>query len=159
LSITAEFCVWRRKRWKGLPLGGNSEFTWWVHEKHAAQREGLKLIPLYIKHFIAVFACKLFRYQYLLSYSKNEYPYAVRPYVCIQEFFSSNLDVGQFTSHTGGDFLCFSSFATINCVIYPRLGHGRLLPYPYLPFSLTQMRSLHKKSTRINHYVGAFQCL
>jgi hypothetical protein len=35
---------------EGLPLGGISEVTcWWVRENHAAQRAGLKLIPLYIK--------------------------------------------------------------------------------------------------------------
>lgn len=64
-----------------------------------------------------MFTCKLFRYQYLLSYSKNEYPNAATPYIYIQEFFSSNLVVGRFTSHTGGDFSCFSSFSTINCMI------------------------------------------
>jgi len=37
-------------RLEGLPLGGNSEVTcWWVREMHAAQRAGLRLIPLCIK--------------------------------------------------------------------------------------------------------------
>jgi len=64
-----------------------------------------------------MFTCKLFRYQYLLSYSKKEYPDAVTPYIYIKEFFSSNLVVGRFTSHTSGDFPCSSSFSTINGMI------------------------------------------
>jgi hypothetical protein len=35
--------------------------------------------------------------------------------------FQLNLEVGQFASHTSGEFSCFSSFTTINCMIKPRL--------------------------------------